>query len=282
MPEQTFGGDDDSGSAEPEQPKRKIQLSKFGLAPDVNIRDVFWKLMASYAATKKPGVELKTLEHDRFALVRVALSVLSSPHGEQYGLAPRFIATYTAAMLLEGGWKDAFAEFLERGQEDGAVAKVLSSALAKLAAGDEHRERLGEWFGTMIRDRNSNAVAVAYLAGMKDGKFAARVKKELMIIARGDIGGNQLNAIEVLSRMKDDAEVRQSLIILLSHWDEGAREAAAGALKGMAGDPEVRAAAEKRLGEETDAGIRKVLEKIAGRKGSERQSETDRQSGTEA
>ncbi|MDD5340780.1 MAG: HEAT repeat domain-containing protein [Candidatus ainarchaeum sp.] len=263
MPRETFGGDDDSGSAAPEQPKRKIPLSKFGLAPDVNIRDVFWRIMASYAATRKPGVELSSLEHDRFALMRAALSVLSNPHGEEYGLAPRFIATYTSMLLMEAGWKDAFAELLERGLEDAAVAKLLSQALGKLAASDEYAERLGETFSAMIRGKDSNAVAVAYLAGMKDGKFAARMKKELTIIARGDIGQNQLNAIGVISLMKDDPEVKRSLVALLSHWDEGARLAAAEALGAMAGDPEVKAAAKRRLAEESSQEIKKALERIA-------------------
>ncbi len=263
MPRETFGGDDDSGSAAPEQPKRKIPLAKFGLSPDTNIRDVFWKIMASYAATRKPGVELSVIENDRFALMRAALSVLSSPHGEQYGLAPRFIAIYTAMMLLDGGWKDAFTELLERGLEESEVAKVLSSALQKLAANDEHREKLGEYFSAMIRGRDSNAVAVAYLAGMKNVEFAGRMKKELIIIARGDIGQNQLNAISVISGMKEDAEVKRSLVMLLSHWDESTRLAAAEALEDIADDPEVKAAARKRLDEESEPEVKKALERIA-------------------
>jgi hypothetical protein len=261
MPEQTFGGDDEGGGGT-EQPKRKIQLSKFGLSPDVNIRDVFWKIMASYSATKKPGVELSAMENDRFALIRAALSVLSSPHSERYGLAPRFIATYTLMMLLDGGWKDALAEFLERGLENGDTAELVASALGKLANNEEHRELLGGCFTAMIRGGGSNSVAVAYLAMMKDSVFAGRVKNELMIIAKGDIGQNQLNAISTLSRMKDDEEVKKTLVGLLTHWDADTRRSAAEALLAMAEDPEVKAAAKKRLAEETEPEIKKVLERI--------------------
>lgn len=262
MPEQTFGGDDE-GRGGIEQPKRKIPISKFGLSPDINIRDVFWKIMASYAATKKAGVELSTIENDRFALIRAALSVLSSQHGEQYGLAPRFIAAYTLMLLVDGGWKDALAEFLERGLEDSETAELIASALARLAATEEHMERLGECFSAMIRNKDSNAVAVAYLAAMKDPAFAGRMKEELIIIAKGDIGQNQLNAIGIISRMKDDADVKKTLVMLLSHWDEGARLAAAEALAPMAGDPEVKAAAKKRLAEETEPETKNILERIA-------------------
>jgi hypothetical protein len=263
MPEQTFGGDDEGGGGT-EAPRKKIPLSKFGLSPDINIRDVFWKIMASYAATKKPGIELSTLENDRFALMRAALSVLSSPHGEQYGLAPRFIAAYTLMMLLDGGWKDALAEFLGRGMEEGgAVTEIIAAALDKLAANEEHKELLGGCLSAMIRDKDGNAVAVAYLAAMKDAAFASRMKKELIIIARGDIGQNQLNAISIISRMKDDREVKDALVVLLTHWDDGARLAAAEALAKMDGDPEVKAAAKKRLAAETEPEIKKILERIA-------------------
>lgn len=260
MPEQTFGGDDEGRGGT--EPKKKISLSKFGLSPDVNIRDVFWKIMASYAATKKPGTGLSTLENDRFALMRAALSVLSSPHGEQYGLAPRFIATYTLMMLLDGGWKDALAEFLERGLEDSETAEVIASSLERLASNEEHREALGGQFTAMIRGSSSNAVAVAYLALMKDAGFAGRMKKELMIIARGDIGRNQMNAIGIISRIKDDADVKKTLVALLFHWDSDARLAAAEALAPMAGDQEVKAAAKRRLAEEIEPEIKRALERI--------------------
>jgi hypothetical protein len=166
-------------------------------------------------------------------------------------------------MLIDGGWKDAFAEFLGRGLENGTVAKALSHALAKLAASDEYGQKLGEQFSAMIRGKDSNAAAVAYIAAMKDAAFAGRMKKELMIIARGDIGQNQLNAISAISLMKDDAEARKSLVVLLSHWDDNARLAAAEALAGMAEDAEAKAAAKRRLAEETNPDVRKVLEKIA-------------------
>ena len=101
MPKEAFGGDDDN-SNNPLPEKKKLGLDKFGLSPDVNIRDVFWKIVGSYAATKKPGIELQTLKNDRFALMRVALSILSSQQSEQYGLAPKFMITYTIMMLLDG------------------------------------------------------------------------------------------------------------------------------------------------------------------------------------
>ena len=131
MPKEAFGGDDDEGAA-PEE-RKKPALSKFGLAPDTNIRDVFWKIMGSYAATKKPGMDLSGREHDRFALMRVALSVLSRPHNESFGLSPRFIARYALMMMLDGGWLDTLTEFLEKGTDNRLrIGQDIAFSLRKL------------------------------------------------------------------------------------------------------------------------------------------------------
>ena len=115
MPKEAFGGDDDSESP-PE--KKKLSLDKFNLSPDVNIRDLFWSIMGSYAATKKPGVDLNTLDNDSFVLMRVALSVLSTQQTENYGLSPRFVSMYSVMMMLDGGWDPALGEFLEQASEE--------------------------------------------------------------------------------------------------------------------------------------------------------------------
>lgn len=261
MPKEAFGGDDEgSGGAEE---RKKPALTKFGLAPDTNIRDVFWKIMASYAATKKAGVGLQALENDRFALMRVALSVLSSPDSGQYGLSPRFVATYTLMMLFDGGWKDALVEFLEKGigAREG-TGKNIALSLEKLVATEGYRPAVIEELRGMLRNRQNAEPALGYLAQMKSRELMSALKKELMILARGDIGKNQLNAIKALSLIKEDDEVKKSLIILLSHWDAEPRFMAAEALKGLSEDEEVKAAARKKLGVETDSHVKKILEKI--------------------
>lgn len=261
MPKEAFGGDEGGGGNED---KKKPGLSKFGLTPDVNIRDVFWKIMDSYAATKKPGLELSSLEHDRFALMRVALSVLSSQHGEYYGIAPKFVVTYTIMMMIDAGWKDAFIEFLEKAHESrGNVVDSISLSLKDLLMQEEYKKILMEHFSGMVRSRHTNTVALAYIAQINNVELAASMKKELIILARGDIGQNQLNAIKIISEMKTDEEVKKSLIILLSHWDAEARLAAANALNEVSGDNEVRNAAKKRFEMETDPEVKKILGMIA-------------------
>lgn len=262
MPKEAFGGDDEGSGAAPE--KKKLGLGKFGLGPDMNIRDVFWRVMASYAATKKPGVGLPTLEHDRPALMRVAISVLSNPESDHYGLSPRFIATYSLMMMADGGWMDTLAEFLERAREKRPVMDEVAGAMRRLIPQEKYGKMLMELLSAMIRGRATGSTALGYIARLESPELVRSMKKELMIIARGDIGDDQLNAIRAISLIKEDEDVKKSLIILLSHWDSQARLHAAGVLESMAADGEVRAAAEKRLGAENDGDVLRILRKIAG------------------
>jgi hypothetical protein len=260
MPKEAFGGDDRGGGA-PE--KRRMGLDRFGLSPDANIRDVFWRIMGAYAATKKPGLDLSTLDNDRFALVRVALSALSSQHGERYGLAPKFIAVYSLMMVVDGGWEDALSEYLENACERKlGIKKEVTHAMRRLLGQERYGKALAGTLGAMVRGRGTVPVALEYIADMESPEIVRALKKELMIIARGDIGQNQLNAIKAISLITDEEEIKKSFIILLSHWDAQARLAAAEVLCGLAKDIDVRAAAEKRLAAETDADIIKVLKRI--------------------
>jgi len=260
MPKETFGGDDSGGDQA--DTKKKPNLDRFGLAPDINIRDLFWKIMASYAATRKPGVDLATLTHDRFTLMRIALTTLVNPNSGQYGPAPRFIATSTLMMLLDGGWKDAFIELLSEAYESKSdVRKDIATAMRKLLQQD-YKAVITESLSSMLRAKETCGVALSYIPDIGDPELARALKKELVIIARGDVGANQLNAIKAITLINDDEDVRKSLIVLLSHWDAEARLAAAKALVGIK-DAEVLAAVKRRLGSETDSEIKKILEGLA-------------------
>ncbi|MBD3209927.1 hypothetical protein GF318_00945 [Candidatus Micrarchaeota archaeon] len=257
MPKEAFGGDDEEGEG---AEIKRLDLSKYGLAPDKNIRDIFWNIMASYSATKKPGTDLSLLRPDRFALMRVALSVLSRPN-QDYGLSPRFIARYTLMMLIDAGWEDALMKFLEKSSESMAKENV-GQAVKNLLLLENYRELIGKALSKMLRNRETLGTALNYIAESESRELAEAAKQELIILARGDIGTNQLNAIRALSQMKDDAGAKKAFLILLSHWDERARLAAARALLDMK-DGEVKKAAQKRLAKETSQEVQKVLERLA-------------------
>ena len=261
MPRETFSGGDGDGT---DSAKKRPALGRFGLAPDVNIRDVFWRIMASYMAAKKPGTDLRELDNDRIALVRVALSVLNNPNPSHSGMSPRFVTLFTMTMLLDAGWDDAFAEFLSGGFQGKAKArKDIAHVIGKLQENGGHAKTLAEWFTAMLRNRETNAMALGYVADVGSEALALAIKKELIIFARGDIGENQRNAIKAATLIKDDTDVRKSLIVILSHWDAEARLAAADALAGAKDESgELAKAVEKRMAEETDERVKQALKRI--------------------
>lgn len=263
MPKESFSGGDDKGGAMP-PPKKKLVLDKFGLPPDVNIRDIFWKIMASYAATKKPGVDLSKMNHEIVALLRVALTVLSNQSSEHYGLSPRFVVHYTMMMIVDGGWDNAFVDFLLLSSDQkGDVKREITNGLNKMITQERYGQEVTKYFTTMLRRRDSAGIALEYIAALKNVELVKVLKKELVIMARGDIGENQFNAIKAISLIKEDDEVKKSLIVLLSHWDVQTRKEAADILKSMVGDSEIKTAAEKRLLYENDDEIKAVLAKLA-------------------
>jgi len=71
-----------------------------------------------------------------------------------------------------------------------------------------------------------------------------------------------MNAMAGMSVIKNDDEVKKTLISILSHWDEEARYNAADILNGMK-DDEVREAAKKRKDIEPNQEIKELLEKLA-------------------
>jgi hypothetical protein len=140
----------------------------------------------------------------------------------------------------------------------------ISHALRRLLTSDPYRQRIMEDLNSMMRGRDSSGDAVAYIAEIHSAEVSKAMKKELIILARGDIGQNQINAIKALSLIRQDDDVKKSMIILLSHWDAAPRMAAAEVLLEMKADKEVRSAAQRRISGETDEDIKEILERILG------------------
>ena len=170
------------------------------------------------------------------------------------------IAKYSIMMFLDAGWEDIFVEFLEECKP--RLKKFVVSALRILSKDKEYGIKVVEYLRAMLRFRENSEIALVYLGDLDDEKTSEQLKKELIILARGDIGENQMNAIFALSVL-DDSDTIKTMISLLSHWDEGARLAAAQVLVDKQNE-EIIAAAKQRLKEETNSEIQEVLRKIAG------------------
>ncbi len=261
MPKEAFGGDDDSSSPAPEEKKRKLDLSRFSKGQDMNIRSLFWEIVEAYLDGKPPE-NFSELENDRLALVRAAVGALSRPSPMHARLTPADLSRYALMMLLDAGWQDALAEFLEECNHRNEQRRAAAAGMKKLAEDAKYGPLVTESLRAMLRSREAGGTALRYLAEMGSPALAGGLGKELVIFARGDIGENQMNAIEALALLEKDEEAEKAIVALLSHWDDAARKAAAGALLRMGGK-EAAAAAEKRLASETNPDIKSVLEKIA-------------------
>ncbi len=260
MGKQTFGGDDDTEYTDEQQ--KKLKLSKFELGPDYNIRDLFWKILGSYAATKTPGTDLKKIENQRMALVKVALSVLESRSGNSYGLSPPFVARYTLMMVLDGGWEDAFMEFIEDAKESRAKAwEHVVKAMRHLLKTEKYKQRLDGYFRTAIRNSNAYPYVLFYLPKIGDERLVSELRKEVSIFARGDVDENQLNAMGALALIAEEEDVGKLLLHLLNHWDVKIRKKAAELLKDVKMDGEKYEFLKKRMEAEPDEGIKRILKR---------------------
>jgi len=261
MAKQTFGGDDDEG-APVEEKKQKLRLDRFSGGPDMNVRELFWKIIGEYANGKAGSIDYPALESDRFAIARAAIGAMERPSPMHARMTQPRIARYSLMMLLDSGWQDCFVEFLDECMR--RHREILIKAMQKLATEEGYQQKVAENLKAMLRYRENGETALKYLGGMDVPSLAQELKKELIILARGDIGENQQNAISALSCIMEDEEVRKTLVVLLSHWDESARYAAAEMLaRSKTISEDVKAAAKRRLESESDPDIKKLLEKIS-------------------
>ncbi len=258
MPKQTFGGDDDTEYTEEEE-KKKLKLSKFELEPDYNVRDLFWKILASYAATKSPGKDLSKIKEQRIPLEKSAISVLESRRSHFYGLSPQFVARYALMMFVDGGWGDAFIDFLcDTRQSKVESWKYVVQALKNLLAMEKYRIKITEYFSTEIRNSKLYPCILFYLPKLKDKKLVEKVRRETSIYAKGEMEENQMNAIDAIALL-DDEEVKGIMLNLLRHWDVKVRKKVAEKLKSMklaAKDIEL---IKRRIEVEPDKDIKNIL-----------------------
>ncbi len=259
----THGGDDDSTPLDPNQQK-KPNLKKFHFNPDMNIRDVFWSIMDSYASkTPLKKSVIDELENSRHSLARIAISTLQKPESSYYDISPHFIAQYTLMFFMDAGWEDTGAEFIVKSFDISQKSHpAVVFALTALLGIEQYQTILSEWFMHMIRKRGYTEGALAYVSELQLEKLSSYLKKELIIIARGDIEKNQYNAITALSILLNDSEVLTTIISLINHWDEETRKLVAQILQEIKGNATLKASASNRLAIEDNDYVKRLLLKI--------------------
>jgi len=263
MPEQAFGGDDDSGQQPQQQPAKKLDLKKYASQPDLNIRDLFWKIIENYANKKTfSKEELELLTHERMALLRIILSILKNQKNAYLPLSVKSAVMYSITLFLDAKWQDVFEEFMVKSYgENNKPAQQVLIAFENIYKKDSYKEQIIEYFRKMIRNRDMIEAVLAYLAKVKIKDLLENLKKELLIIARSDIEKNQHYAMYALAKMMENNDVKSVLNSLIIHWDSETRRVAVDILKNE-NDTALIEIAKRQNAIENDPQIKKALEKI--------------------
>lgn len=260
MPRYTHGGDDEDKSSE-EPPKKPFSSDKFWTGPDMNIRDSFWAIMASYAAKKNMKSEIAIFSSSRTSLMKIALSVLTKPDTAYYDMSLSSVSLYSLMMFLDGKWENEFRNFLTSIYHEKVSYRRVVASLRKLLASEEYREQIISYLRSMISLPDHSESALSYIANIKDSALIENLKKELLIIARNDVEVSQRYAMSCLMLIKDQPEVIALISQLLIHWDELTRKHAANLLKDVV-DPNVLKFAKSQVDLESNPKIKKLLQKI--------------------
>lgn len=260
QPKQHHGGDDDSSGGDAEKPK-KPRLTKFGLLPDLNVRDTLGKIIDAYSLGSKPPLIKEDVENQRLLLSRTAISTVFLTQNEYHGIDMVTIAEYVIRMFLDFEWVEELGELIDSSHIKMKTSERVAKAIKNLLAASEYRQKIVDLFLSYIRSKEFGSSALEYVSLIGDIELINAMKKELLIIARGDIGKNQANAISALSNLKNE-DIKKMLIGLLTHWDVDARYAAARALLKFKEETDVKEAATRRLNMESEVAIIKILTKI--------------------
>ncbi len=262
MAKQTFGGDDDQGgAASGEQSKKRINLFKFASRPDMNIRDTFWAIIRVYAAKKDMKNDIKIFNSSRVPLMRIALTILGNPQSAYHGLSVNFTSLYSIMMMLDGGWKEEFREFIRTIYIEKKGQQAIATALRKLLAQKQYKDQITSYFKVMIGSLDDVESVLAYIHQIKDRELVESLKKEIMIIAKNDVGISQINAMNCVFLLKEQSEVQALLAQLLMHWDETTREHAAFLLRNTVNNDALKFA-KSQVSVEANPKIKKMLEDI--------------------
>ena len=259
---QTFGGDDDgSGQQQPQQVK-KLDLKKYASKPDMNIRDLFWDIIAAYAMKQRlKKEELDNFQHERIALVRIALNVIENPKSAYFGIGRNLTALYSLMFMLDAEWEDAAEELILKSyEENNKTSPQMVAAINKISEDEKYREQIKTIFKELSRDHLNMEATLAYLSKVNSQEILATLKKELVIIAKSDIEKNQQYAMATIARIMDP-EAKGVLINLLMHWDSETRKNAITLLKNEK-DPKIAEIASRQLSIESVPGIKKALAKL--------------------
>ena len=139
--------------------------------------------------------------------------------------------------------------------------KEIGAAVKRLFQQENYMAAYPDCLVTMLRGRDTSPIALAYVADMESVGRSA-LKKELIIFARGRCRAEPAGRNRAITLIKDDPEVKKSLICSCRTGTRRRGSPLAKVLETMKADPDALAAARKRKLAETDSEVKKVLERI--------------------
>ncbi|MDD5023314.1 MAG: hypothetical protein PHU63_04045, partial [Candidatus ainarchaeum sp.] len=195
----------------------KIKLDKYLNVSDTNISDLFDKIIEGYRTGKDISKLLEKVKHERMALLRAGIRAINQG-APYFKISKSQMAYYLLKMIFDQDWKMVFKNLLiELYNEKTNYPIHFVAGVSRIYR--EYTDKANEWIEELIGNMDNEEI-VSLISEMNNEELVLKLKRQIMFIARDDVGKNKSNAISALSSIWNDEDVIKLLIVLLKRKDE--------------------------------------------------------------
>lgn len=260
---QTHGGDDDVEGVEEEVVEKRPKLDKYLHASDMNITDVFERMIKAYIDGENVEKRLEKYKHERIALLRAGIKTMERglPH---LNISKNRIAYYLILMNFQMDWKMTFQKLIAETYNK-KTKHPLPLIVGMNQIYGEQKGKFNEWIEELIIDLNNEEV-LALVREMDNKELIMNLKKHLMLIARDDVGENKENAVYAIAELvNDDENIAKLFAIMLKRPDEETQAVILNAVAMKKINSKELIEEIKKLGEKTkNSSIKNIIKRILG------------------
>jgi len=221
---QMHGGDDDDFKDYEEEPK-KPKLDKYLSDSDSNLTDLFEKIIMEYINGNDPSKLLEDVKYNRITLMRAGLKAIDSGLAH-LKISKNRIAYYLIKMIVCQNWKLVFKKIIvETSDKNLKNLPQMIIGIDKYYSDNKNKnkmciDRINNWVNEMILNIDNKEI-LALLSEIENQDIIESAKKELMLIAREDVGENKKNAINAIAKIsaKHTDIIRLFKYLLISKVD---------------------------------------------------------------
>lgn len=213
---QQHGGDDDP-DVQDEEVVEKIKLDKYLHASDFNLTDMFERIIRAYQRKEKTDNLLERIKHERMSLLRSGIRAVNNglPHLK---ISKNRIAYYLVKMILDQDWRIVFKNLVTE-TYNLKTKHPLPLIVGINKAYYEQKKKFEEWTTELIINIDNEEI-ISLINEMHNDELTRALKKQLMLIARDDVGNNKNNAIHsLIDILNEDADIAKLFRILLRRND---------------------------------------------------------------